>query len=290
MTRLTACSISLTGLMVLAGAAFGQSADDLSAGVQVTYGGKILPQGVQAGNTDRSLSVVTVYDNSDLNQPGLNFFGSSAKPFYADEMTLQLPRVGEGVFGPIASTVEEVDFPISTTTGGNNDVLVLFYEKPVRFAPGGVAGSGGFATDRFIGGVRFTLPAASPVFPSATVYTGTSLSGLSTPIVLTGNYIGISLAVVLTGTNTLDTSSYALFNGDATAPYVGFSDDNYARDVNNDGKIDETEMSRFFNGYPNISNVLTAVRVNFCDTDFDGSGFSDFDDFSKYVVAFEAGC
>jgi hypothetical protein len=49
-------------------------------------------------------------------------------------------------------------------------------------------------------------------------------------------------------------------------------------------------MARVFSGASNPANLFTRINVNFCDTDFDGSGFSDSDDFDAYVRAFEAGC
>ncbi|MCG3123627.1 MAG: hypothetical protein GIKADHBN_02048 [Phycisphaerales bacterium] len=250
---------------------------------------------INGGPVTRSLSLQTVYDTTDLNATGAPAYAglSSVPPYYADWGTLDLPRVGQGTLGTFGQLVEEVTFGISNSAGVNtNDVEIIFWDNPRIWEVGGVAGTGGFqaSSSATLGGFIVQLPQPTSLFPTFDVWTVTGLSALSTPIVLSDNYFGFTIRTFVSGTSTLDSTAVNIFNTDEGGPVVGWSEDRFARDVDANGVIPETECNRVFTGASNPANMFLGVAVNFCDSDFDGSGFSDTDDFDAMVQAYEAGC
>ncbi len=247
-----------------------------------------------SGNT-RSLHVVTVYDTMDIDATGVPAYTglTSASPYFGEWGTLRLPRTGVGNLGTFYQTVEEVTFGLSAVTATQlNDVVITFWDNPRMWEVGGTAGTGGFqaSSTTVLGSFKVVLPQETSQFGTFDIWTITGLSALSSPINLSDNFFGITIDTYVQGTNTRDGQIYNIFNVDENGPIIGWSEDRFARDVSGDGIIPETECNRVFTGNSNPANLFLQINVNFCDSDFDGSGFSDTDDFDAMVQAYEAGC
>jgi len=94
---------------------------------------------------------------------------------------------------------------------------------------------------------------------------------------------------------TADANGLAVYNGDGSAlsggeNYLGQSMDLYLSDGDGSGLYDGTDWLWYYNGAPTAANMMLNIGVAGCDSDQDGSGFSDGDDFGAYVAAFESGC
>ncbi|MBL8964956.1 MAG: hypothetical protein KF787_11655 [Phycisphaeraceae bacterium] len=247
----------------------------------------------ESGTTTRTGSLTTVYDNVDIDGVNAPSYSGFTQAWVADWGNMDLPRVGEGLFGPRPNVVDEVSFGLShNLVGFFNVVEIVFWDNPRIWEVGGVAGTGGFqaSSTTVVGGFRVALPAETATFPTFNLWTVVGLSGLSSPIVLTDNFFGFTIDVYDDTGNFRDVSAVQIFNTTENGSLVGWSEDRFGRDVDGNGVIPETECNRVFTGPSNPANVMLRVDTYYCDTDFDGSGFSDTDDFDFFVFGFEAGC
>lgn len=249
-----------------------------------------------SGSTTRSLSLVTAYDSADLDGNGSPAYAGSTNtnsPLLGEWMVMKLPRTGDGPAGAFGQILEEFTFGLSAANAGVfHDVVITFYDNPKGWGLGGVAGTGGFqsATAGVLGAFKVRLSTETPQWNTFGIFTVTGLSNLDAPIRFTDNYCGLTIDTYLQDTNTRDLAVYNIFNFDENGPVVGYSEDRFARDVNADGVVTELEMNRVFSGVTDPANMFFRMDVNFCDSDFDGSGFSDTDDFDAMVHAYEVGC
>lgn len=251
---------------------------------------------INGGTTTRSLKTVEVYDNVDFNGEGTPAYAGSTNansPYLGEWMTIELPRTGSGTLGNFSQTLEEFTFGLSSATGGVfHDVVITFWDDPRAWGIDNIAGTGGFqaSSTAVLGAFRVSLSEETPLWSTFGFYTVTGLSALSTPIVLADNYVGVTIDTYFQGTNTRDLAVYNIFNFDQQGPRKGWSEDRFARDVDANGVITESEMARVFSGVSDPANMFFNFAVIYCDSDFDGSGFSDTDDFDAMVQAFQAGC
>lgn len=93
----------------------------------------------------------------------------------------------------------------------------------------------------------------------------------------------------------VDANGLAVYNGDGSGlsggqNYMGHSMDLYLSDGGADGLYNGTDWLWYYGGAPTAANMLLNIGVAGCDSDQDGSGFSDGEDFSAFVAAFESGC
>lgn len=240
------------------------------------------------GNDTRALNQVAVYDSWEAADAAgeLYFFYGTGLNGNADDFNMDLPRVGQGIFGPISLTLTRYSGLFVSLGGADFNYVVIWFNKGRSWSSVG-------PTDP-IGGIAFQFTG----LPGAGGYSfdAPGLESLSTPIAFTHND-----ACLLQGNTTPDGSAYEPdtytgFSGDGSpsgedgGPAIGWSDDYFWPDLNGDGGVDGTESFYYFGGSPAVSNIAAAMDVLYCDTDFDGSGFQDFDDFNAYVGAFEAGC
>ncbi len=255
---------------------------------------RVTPVGVQgSGGSTRSVSLQNVFDTADLDGLGTPAYTGFTQGLIADWGTMSLPRTGPSAFGPRTSTIDEVYFGLSNTLPDLfNDVVITFWDNPRMWETTGVANSGGFqaSSTTISGAFIVSLADATPLFPSFSVYQVQGLSQLAAPIALDDNFFGITVEVLQQGTSTRDTGAVQIFNTDVNGAIVGWSEDRFGRDVTINNIIDETECNRVFTGVGNPANLFLRVDTLFCDSDFDGSGFSDTDDFDAMVRAYEAGC
>lgn len=291
-TRILALSV----LAGVTGVAFAGGPNEDTASPAVLGPRTVINIDPNGGSGTRSLSLQTAYDNADLDGNGAPAYAGSTNsnsPYLADWMVLKLPRTGNGPAGAFGQILEEFTFGLSAVNAGVfHDVVITFYDTPKGWGLGGVAGTGGFqaATATVIGSFMVKLAVETPQWNTFGAFTVTGLSNLDTPIRLTDNYVGVTIDTYLQDTTTRDLAVYNIFNFDENGPYIGYSEDRFARDVNADGVITELEMNRVFSGVSDPANMFFKMDVNFCDSDFDGSGFSDTDDFDAMVHAYEAGC
>lgn len=243
-------------------------------------------------NTGRTLSNVLVYDNweEDDATVGLStLFTGTGILGSADNLALQLPRTGAGIFGPIASTLTRMSFIIATDTGDDNSAFFFFSSGARSWSSQDLPGDlGGY-------GVNITGYSGAGAY----VLELTGLEGLTTPIAFTetncavegygadatGNYPD------LTGNSAIVNNGDNSASGEDGGPTTGWSDDYQWLDIDQNGFCNSgTESFYYYGGTPFVANMAIAMDVLFCDTDFDGSGFQDFDDFNAYVASFEVGC
>lgn len=254
---------------------------------------RVIDASGQSAPATRTGILTTVFDTADIDSVNGPTYSGFTQAWVADWGNMDLPRVGEGLFGPRPNTVEEVSFGLSHNLFGFfNVVEIVFWDNPRLWEIGGVIGTGGFqaSSTTVVGGFRVALPAETATFPSFNLWTVTGLTGLDSPIILTDNYFGFTIDVYDDSGTFRDASAIAIFNTTENGALVGWSEDRFGRDVDVNGVIPETECNRVFTGPSNPANVLLRVDTYYCDTDFDGSGFSDTDDFDFFVFAFEAGC
>lgn len=290
-TRIVATSV----LACLAGTAFAGGPNEDVASPAVRGQHTIINVNPDGGSGTRSLNLELAYDNCDLDGNGVPAYAGSTNansPYFGEWMTMNLPRTGEGTLGTYSQVLEEFTFGLSAANpGAFHDIVITFYDTPKGWGLGGVAGTGGFqASGGVLGSFMVSLADETPLWNTFGVFTVTGLSGLTNPIIFDDNFVGVTIDVYVQGTNTRDTFVYNIFNFDENGPIYGFSEDRFARDVDANGVIPETEMNRVFSGVSDPANMFFRFDVLFCDSDMDGSGFSDTDDFDAFVFAFQAGC
>ncbi len=287
--------VALAMVAGLSSVAFGNP-DNVDTAAPAVKGPHFVINVAGGGSTSRSLTVHTAYDNVDIEAAGVPAYAGSTNansPLLGEWMTIELPRTGQGNLGTFGQTVEEFTFGLSSASGGVfHDVVITFWDNPRAWGVDNVAGSGGFqaSSTSILGAFRVSLLEETPTWSTFGYYTITGLSFLDTPIILTDNYVGVTIDTYYQGTEDRDLAVYNIFNFDQNGPIVGWSEDRFARDVDANGVITELEMNRVFSGVSDPANMFFKIGVNFCDSDFDGSGFSDTDDFDAMVQAFQAGC
>ncbi len=246
------------------------------------------------GNSTRTAQLTTVFDTVDLNGDGTPAYAGFQKSYCGDWGAFDLPRVGPGVAGPRPNVVEEVYFGVSEAVAGGaqlHDVVITFFDNPKNWEVT-TAGTGGFqaAATTIVGSIKIALPVTTSSFPNFNIWQIQNLSQLSSAIILTDTFTGFTIDIYKHGTTTRDTNAYNIFNLDVGGPVTGWSDDRFAQDTNSNGIIPETEMVYTFTGVANPANMFLRVDTLYCDSDFDGTGFTDTDDFDAMVHAYEAGC
>jgi hypothetical protein len=175
---------------------------------------------VNGGATTRSLKVETVYDNVDLDGLGTPAWAGSTNansPLLGEWMTIELPRTGQGTLGTFGQALEEFTFGLSSGTGGVlHDVVITFWDDPRAWGIDNVAGTGGFQTSStaILGAFRVELPVETSLWNTFDIWTITGLSLLDTPIVLTDNYVGVTIDTYYQGSNDRDLTIYNIFNFD----------------------------------------------------------------------------
>ncbi|MCC6425570.1 MAG: hypothetical protein IT435_01990 [Phycisphaerales bacterium] len=230
------------------------------------------------------------------------FVGGTADA--GDWITARMPRAGDAPAGGVFTQfIESLLFGISYTGPGvGPDVPVdsyhLWFDDLVTWDfPGALPD---ITRGSFLGG--FFLP----FLPAADIttcgcfyaYTVAGISGAGIFIPIDDNYIVYEHFIGVAGAPVpiLDPAGLNVFNGDGSPAgidginNIGYSDDLFLFDADASGLYNDPEWLFFFGGTPFTSNLYLSMTVLFCDSDFDGTGFSDLDDFSDFVVAFEAGC
>lgn len=244
------------------------------------------------GGDNRSMQDVTVYDSTHVvhYQTGApaDFVFAGNESDLTDSLTLELPRTGMGPYGRRGFPVSRVTFAISHLNREPNGVYVdvyhFFYDDLVTWS-----GDSNCIGRTFLGGYSLAGIFLEPCDPATCFneYTVTNLTDLG--IVLEDNFVAFEQVLAISGSDPInpDPNALAVFAGDGTpgglsgANVVGESTDTYMILGN---------CYASFGGTPYVANLYLAVGVDYCDSDFDGSGFSDLDDFSAFVQAFEAGC
>lgn len=241
----------------------------------------------------RSLLDVTVYDSTHVHhyQTGdpADFVFAATVSAAGDGLTLSLPRTGMGPFGPRYQLLDQVTFAMShldrLPSGVTVDSYHFWYDDLVTWT-----GDGNCVTRTPLGGFYIADLFLEPCDPGtcATSFTVTNLAELG--IVFDDNFVAYEQVISFTGSGGLpieDPNGLMVFSGDGTdgglsgANAVGESTDT----INILGNCYAS-----FGGAPHVANVYVSLGVQYCDADFDGTGFCDLDDFGEFVAAFEAGC
>jgi hypothetical protein len=250
---------------------------------------------------DGTPGVVDSTDNSEADF----FFVGGGTASSGDYITLDRRNGGRGVFGDnVVGYIDGMYWGVCYNGDGSSDeVLVddyeLFFDDLVTWD------SGGSLTDitrgSFVGGVYFEdLPV--PDFNATGSFYAYSTSGFvdaAITITVDDNFLVYRHIYSLTGsggTPVLDPNGMHVHNGDGTGTgtdgsnYIGASIDLFLVDADGSGDFNANEWLYYYGGTPFVANSILNLSVYSCDSDFDGSGFTDLDDFGAYVAAFEFGC
>jgi hypothetical protein len=267
-----------------------------SDGIQLFGPLEVTPGGTfSAGNgwSQRTSELITVYDNTHVNhyQTGdpADYTFAATVSSAGDSLTLELPRVGPSQYGPRFQYLDRMEFSLShldrLPSGVMVDVYHLFYDDLVTWT-----GTGDCTPRVLLGGFYLSDIFLPPCDPGTCVTSFTVTDLWQLGIVLDDNALTYVQTISFPnsgGTPNEDPDALMVFAGDGTASGV---DGKAAVGESTDQLFVVGNCFYGFGGTPNVSNIRLKLDVIYCDSDFDGSGFSDFDDFSAFVNAFEAGC
>lgn len=227
----------------------------------------------------RSLSKL-VYQNDQ--RPDSLTFVSPDLPSGTDVIFTDLPRAAPGPYTPSMPRLDSLSFGISydcSTCGpeGYVDVYIKLYDDVTTWDLSGSTEIGWFMLS--------SIPAPTT---GAVVY---SLTGLADYIWLPMDDTSLGVQIALCRPDmglVIDPKARLVFNGDGPAagpgkPSIGFSEDLFISEKG-------PNFLHGLGGAPYVANALMSVGVEYCDADFDASGFIDFEDFIAFVNAFESGC
>ncbi len=242
-----------------------------------------------------------VQDWNDQSAADFYFVGGGT-PDSGDYVTLDRRWGGRGIYGD--KVVGYVDGLIwgdcYNGDGSNPEVLVddyhVFYDDVVTWD------SAGSLTDitrgSFVGGIYFAdlpVPDFNNQFSFYAYSSGGWYAGGIT-ITVDDNFLVYQHIYSTTGsggTPVLDPNGMHVHNGDGTGTgtdgenYLGASIDLFLVDADASGAFNANEWLYYYGGSPYAANSLINISVIGCDTDFDGSGFTDGEDFGAFVAAFE---
>jgi hypothetical protein len=245
------------------------------------------------GWSRRSNELITIYDNTSVNhyQTGApaDYTFAATVSSAGDSLSLELPRVGPSQYGPRFQYLERMEFSLShldrLPSGVTVDVYHLFYDDVVTWT-----GTGDCPVRSLLGGFYMADVFLPPCDPGTCVTSFTVTDLWQLGIVLDDNALAYIQTISFPNSGGIpieDPNALMVFSGDGTP-------------AGTEGKaaVGESTDQIFvvgncfygFGGTPNVANMRLKLDVIYCDSDFDGSGFSDIDDFGAFVVAFEAGC
>lgn len=244
-----------------------------------------LPLGISTGPdggvVDRSTGL-----NADF------LFGGGA-PHVGDYVTLDRFRGGRGIYGDrVVGYMEELVWGTGHNFDTDVDDYHIFYDHLATWQ------TGDLTMGSFIGGFYFAdLPCVA--FPNVNFWGVSGLSG-ALGIAVSRNLLVHEHWISLTGSGGFpitDFSGITVYNGDGAATlgdgqnYLGDSQDLFLYDASGDGIFNGNEWLYYYGGGNFAANLCFGLALDDCDSDFDGSGFTDLDDFTGFVNAFEnAGC
>lgn len=295
--RSAALAMAMTGLFSTA--VQGQTA----GGVDADSGGRARlfgPLEVSAGGVysaggwqGRTSDVVPVYDSTHIvhyqtGAPADYVFAATVSAA-GDWLILEMPRAGASEYGPRFQYLERIEFALShlnrLPSGATVDVYHMWYDDLVSWTGGADCGVrtllGGFYLESVF------LPPCDPA-TCATSFTVTDLWQYG--IVFEDNAVVYEQIISLPGSAGVpveDANGLMILAGDGTA---SGTEGKAAVGESFDQLFVPGNCFYGFGGTPNVANIWVRMDVTYCDSDFDGSGFSDIDDFGAFVSAFEAGC
>ncbi|HRJ50350.1 MAG: hypothetical protein KF787_07370 [Phycisphaeraceae bacterium] len=253
----------------------------------VKYAYDNLPLGISTGPNGG------VVDRND-GVTNADFLFAGGAPHAGDYVTLDRARSGRGIYGDrLVGYIEELVWGTGHNFVTDVDDYHIFYDHLATWANGPDLTQGSF-----IGGFYFAdLP--TDAFPNVFFWGASGLS-LALGIPVSRNLLVHEHWISLTGSGGFpitDFDGLTVYNGDGAANlgdgqnYLGDSQDLFLYDASGDGVFNGNEWLYYYGGGNFAANLCFGIALEECDEDFDGSGFTDGEDFIAFVNAFEnAGC